>query len=59
MTYTPPPQLETLPDGSIRISVGEFSGTVSSGHLVEPKVHQLQAAWLTAHGVEAHLSNEP
>ena len=30
-----------LPDGCIRIWVGNYCGTVSSWHLVEPKVQQL------------------
>ena len=40
---------ETLEDGSVVIRVGHLAGTVSSGHLTEPKLHQLQAAWLREH----------
>ena len=42
----PPAVIETLPDGSVRITVGDLAGTVSSSHLIEPKVAQLQAAWI-------------
>ena len=35
-----------LDDGCIAISVGDFTGVVSSMHLIEPKAHQLQSAWL-------------
>ena len=56
MSYTPQPTIETLPDGATRICVGEFCGTVQSGHLIEQKTHQLQAAWLAAHDV-AHQRN--
>ena len=31
-----------LDDGCIAISVGDFTGVVSSMHLIEPKAHQLQ-----------------
>lgn len=51
MSYTPAPSIETLPDGAIRICIGELCGTVQSGHLVEQKTHQLQAAWLAAHDI--------
>ena len=37
----------TLEDGRVSISVGTFTGIVSSMHLIEPKAHQLQKAWLT------------
>ena len=30
-----------LPDGCVRVWVGDYCGTVSSWHLVEPKVRQL------------------
>ena len=43
-----------LDDGCIAISVGDFTGVVSSMHLIEPKAHQLQSAWLAR---EAELSN--
>jgi hypothetical protein len=33
---------ETLPCGSVRISVQGITGTVSSHHLVEPKINQLK-----------------
>ena len=35
-----------LDDGYIAISVENFTGVVSSMHLIEPKAHQLQSAWL-------------
>ena len=35
-----------LDDGCIEISVGDFIEVVSSMHLIEPKAHQLQNAWL-------------
>lgn len=41
----PPAVIDTLPDGSVRITVGDLAGTVSSSHLIEPKVAQLRAAW--------------
>ena len=43
-----------LEDGCICISVGDFTGVVSSMHLIEPKAHQLQSAWLAR---EAELSD--
>jgi hypothetical protein len=47
---TPNPKIRTHPDdGSIQITVGEFRGTVSSMHLIEPKVHQLQDYWRKNH----------
>jgi len=47
---TPNPKIRTLPeDGSIRITLGEFVGTVSSMHLIEPKIKQLQDYWRKAH----------
>ena len=33
---------EALPDGSVRVCLGELCGTVSSWHLVEPKLAQLR-----------------
>lgn len=33
---------ETLPDGSVRVCLGGLCGTVSSWHLVEPKLAQLR-----------------
>ena len=43
-----------LDDGCIAISVGDFTGIVSSMHLIEPKAHQLQSAWLAR---ESELSD--
>jgi hypothetical protein len=37
------PTLENLSDGCVRVCIGETCGTVSSHHLVEPKVNQLKA----------------
>ena len=46
----PAAKIRTLEsDGCVRIQVGEFVGTVSSMHLVEPKILQLQAYWRKAH----------
>lgn len=49
----PAAKIRTLEDGCVRIQVGDgpgaFVGTVSSMHLVEPKIHQLQNYWLKAH----------
>jgi hypothetical protein len=36
------PTYRTLDDGSVRVCVGNLCGTVSSHHLVEPKINQLQ-----------------
>ena len=33
---------EALDDGSVRVCVGDVCGTVSSWHLVEPKINQLK-----------------
>jgi len=46
MTTIPPVEHSVLPDGSIVIRIGHLFGTVSSGHLIEPKVNQLKTAWL-------------
>jgi hypothetical protein len=35
-----------LEDGRVSVSVGNFTGIVSSMHLIQPKAHQLQKAWL-------------
>jgi|TARA_Y100000289_G_scaffold51696_1_gene52913 hypothetical protein len=35
-----------LEEGCISITVGDLTGVVSSMHLIQPKVHQLQKAWL-------------
>ena len=51
---TPMPvcKIRTLEDGCVRIQVGDgpgaFVGTVSSMHLVEPKINQLQQYWVKA-----------
>jgi hypothetical protein len=37
------PTLTNLSDGCVRVCIGETCGTVSSHHLVEPKVNQLKA----------------
>jgi hypothetical protein len=50
---TPAAKIRTLEnDGCVRIQVGEFVGTVSSMHLVEPKILQLQEYWRKAHQPE-------
>jgi hypothetical protein len=36
-------------DGMIEIRLGDIIGTVSSDHLKQPKLHQLQVAWLRKH----------
>jgi hypothetical protein len=47
---TPAAKIRTLEnDGCVRIQVGEFVGTVSSMHLVEPKILQLQDYWRKVH----------
>ena len=46
----PAAKIRTLEnDGCVRIQVGEFVGTVSSMHLVEPKILQLQDYWRKLH----------
>ena len=46
----PAAKIRTLEnDGCVRIQVGEFVGTVSSMHLVEPKILQLQDYWRKVH----------
>ena len=55
---TPAAKIRTLQDGCIRIQVGDgpgaFVGVVSSMHLIEPKINQLQHYWRKAHsGTEA------
>ena len=42
---TPAAKIRTLDDGCVRIQVGEYVGTVSSMHLVEPKIKQLMSYW--------------
>jgi len=39
-------------DGSVRVSVGEYVGFVSSHHLVLPKVNQLNNYWRKMHARE-------
>ena len=36
------PTLENLPDGCVRVCLGDNCGVVSSHHLVEPKINQLR-----------------
>jgi hypothetical protein len=36
------PTLENLSDGCVRVCIGTVCGTVSSHHLVEPKINQLK-----------------
>ena len=49
----PAAKIRTLEDGCVRIQVGDgpgaFVGTVSSMHLVEPKILQLQQYWRKVH----------
>ena len=46
----PAAKIRTLEnDGCVRVQVGEFVGTVSSMHLVEPKILQLQDYWRKVH----------
>ena len=53
----PPTETHFLDDGSVELRVGTQIGWVTSAHLIETKVHQLQVAWLEAHtkGGEALL----
>jgi len=39
-------------DGSVRVSVGEYVGFVSSHHLVLPKINQLNNYWRKMHAPE-------
>ena len=59
-TPMPPAKLRTLDDGCIRIQVGDgpgaFVGTVSSMHLVEPKINQLQQYWVKAQAANGNHS---
>ena len=59
-TPMPPAKLRTLEDGCIRIQVGDgpgaFVGTVSSMHLVEPKINQLQQYWVKAQAANGNHS---
>jgi len=53
----PAAKIRTLEDGCVRIQVGDgpgaFVGVVSSHHLVEPKILQLQHYWQKAHSSHA------
>lgn len=42
----PPPLLETLEDGTIEITVAHLKGWVTSFHLVDKKVNELNKAWI-------------
>ena len=59
-TPMPACKIRTLQDGSVRIQCGEpplaYVGIVSSHHLVEPKINQLQQYWVKAQ--EAY-ANQP
>ena len=55
-TPMPAAKIRTLEDGCVRIQVGIFVGTVSSHHLVEPKIHQLQQYWIKAHAAHGNLT---
>ena len=56
----PAAKIRTLEDGCVRIQVGDgpmaFVGTVSSHHLVEPKINQLQQYWLKAQAAHGNHS---
>ena len=41
----PNAKIRNLDDGCVQITVGNISGTVSSHHLVEPKLRQLRLLW--------------
>ena len=57
-TPMPAAKIRTLEDGCVRIQVGDgpgaFVGTVSSMHLVEPKINQLQQYWVKAQAAHAN-----
>jgi hypothetical protein len=36
------PTLETLDDGCVSVCIGTVCGTVSSHHLIDPKINQLR-----------------
>jgi len=42
----PPPSLVTLEDGRLEITVGNTKGWVSSFHLADPKINQLNKSWI-------------
>lgn len=48
-TKPPIPQIESTNDDMVRVTVGDQIGWVSSYHLVDPKIKQLQRAWLLKH----------
>ncbi len=50
---------EHMPDGTIRIHVGDLIGTAVSEHLVEQKIHQLQRAWLNRQQASEQPTDEP
>ena len=45
----PAAKIRTLPDGSVRIVVGNFIGTAPSMHLTEQRIQQLRSNWIKAH----------
>ena len=45
----PNPRLMNMPDGCVRVTVGEYVGVVSSHHLVDVKVNQLNGYWRKMH----------
>ena len=46
----PPPQIHTYEDGCVEIRVGDQRGVVSSMHLVDTKIAQLEVAYRRKHG---------
>ena len=52
LTSEPQPpnaRLMNMPNGCVRVTVGEFVGVVSSHHLVDVKVNQLNGYWRKMH----------
>ena len=47
----PEPIIHQHEDGCITITVGDLSGTVSSYHLLDPKINQLVYAYRKKHGM--------
>mgnify|MGYP003151939926 FL=1 len=45
----PEPEIYNESDGTVRISIGDQRGWVSSHHLIDPKVNQLTLTWLKIH----------
>ena len=45
----PNPKIYNQEDGTVRVTVGEYVGFVSSHHLVEVKVNQLNNYWRKMH----------